>query len=179
MRVKLSKAQRLIANGAAKEQDRLNCLAFGNGKVAAADGFMMVVSDNQQAKGKTKLVPADKILKAPKGDMEIVTIGDKAILTVGDEATETELVDGTYPDYMSLFPEGLPMAEVAVSTKLLRQLLSCLPKEGTLFLRIGSPSSPVEFIHFDEEKIYGAFMPMSVGWADVHWQKENKKQEEK
>jgi hypothetical protein len=205
--MKLDKFDIALTNGCAKEDSRpvLTNLCLRNGKLAAADGFMLVVRDADLAEGENPpetMLPA-KILKTikPGHSVKVGRVNRKvsAELTINGRCevsykTETgEPVEyetsmsfkpsnpGTFPNYNQLFPKGQEKTAVtAVSVRLLKQLVKCLPDDGIVRLGIVNPTSPLEF-HctdtFSERPIYGMLMPMYVDWSTFRWPRDEENQE--
>jgi len=200
-----------LANAAAAEESRpvLTQICFRDGKLAAANGFMLVCrkADTEPDDGFTGeqvLIPA-KMAKQVKP-----TAKKPAKLTTKDEEiTATYLERGEpidpklqfkadlnaeFPKYEQLFPKGKKHFQYAISISLLRQLLSCLPRDGILRLGFqphkedGTPQA-MEFLitggnctdqayDFDRP-IYGMLMPMYAQWDGKEWQRANEETEVK
>jgi len=205
--VKIDRYDMALANAAADEESRpvLTQICFRDGKLAVADGFMLVVrnADTEPDDGFTGeqvLIPAKmaKQVKPTARKPAKFTIKDKEITVAYSDKTGRPIdpklqfkadLNAEFPKYEQLFPKGKKHHQYAISISLLRQLLACLPKTGTLKLGfMEKPTDPMEFIvgnagltdqSYDEERpIYGCLMPMYVSWDDdKEWQRANEETE--
>jgi len=192
--MKLDKYDIKLTNGCAKEQSRpiLTNVCLRDGKLAAADGFMLVVRDADLGEGENPpetMLPTS-ILKTVKADSKRIAnleINDGCKLSYYREnlaPLDYEPVlsfklgtDKAFPDFDQLFPkEQKKTAVTAVSVGLLKKLCSILPDDGILRLGISNPvgsgeyAQPIEF-HCGkmDRPIYGLLMPMYVDWQDFKW----------
>ena len=200
--MKLDQFDPKIANGACPDSDTnrpvLNNVALRDGRLATADGFMLVVRDANidntdplaiaTKTGGQVLIPA-RIMRLLKPtatrQMELVSAEDGSITAkVKDEVgqiieptlnfTPTKLPN--FPRYEELFPPAQKKAEVAVDIKLLRKLLQCLPNNGVLRIGLREKNEPIEFYvsHIpdaenDDRPIRACLMPMMAQWTDFKW----------
>jgi len=201
-----------LANAAAQEESSpvLTQICFRDGKLAVANGFMLVcrkadVEPGDGFTGEEVLIPAKmaKQVKPAAKKPTKFTIEDKEITaTYSDEVgrpIDPKLqfkadLNAEFPKYEQLFPKGKKYHQYAISISLLRQLLACLPRDGTLKLGFqshkedGKPQ-PMEFLVTDgdltdqaydsDRPIYGVLMPMHVQWDGKEWQRANEETEVK
>ena len=206
--MKIDKYDMALANAAEKEESRpvLTQICFRDGKLAAADGFMLVcrkadVEKDDGFTGEEVLIPAKmaKQVKPTAKKPAKLTIKDKEITaTYSGEAgrpMDPKLqfkadLNAEFPKYEQLFPKGKKYHQYAIGISLLRQLLSCLPKDGTLRMGFGKEvGDPMEFLitggnctdqAYDSDRpIYGCLMPMFVQWDGKEWQRANEEAEVK
>ena len=198
--MKADKYDMALGNAAAQDDGHpaLAQICFRDGKLAAANGFMLVCRKANTEKGdgfdSAVMIPAKmaKVIKPSAKKLAKMTIKDKKITTTYYDGLGVEVdpklvfnagLTDKFPEYQQVFPKGKKYHQYAVSIDLLRTLLPCLPKDGILKLGfMESASSPMEFrvdgltpADYDcERPIYGMLMPMFVRWDDGNeWQRAN------
>ncbi len=201
--MKLDKYDIALANACAKDDGRpvLTNVCYRNGKLAASDGFALVVREVEKETSEDypdTLLPAKilKTIKPTQNKVAELTIDSKCQVTykkVTGENIESEPTNafkpstsGTFPNYAQLFPKGQDKtAKSVLSVGLLKRVLSCLPNDGVL--RIGlintpdekASSQPIEFECSNIDRpIYGMIMPMYVDWSDFKWHREPEEKKE-
>jgi len=206
--MKLDKYDIALANAAADEESLpvLTQICYKDGKLAAADGCMLIcreadVERNDGFTDEQVLIPAKmaKQVKPTAKKPVKLTIKDKEITATylkfdleGEHPIDPKLqfkadLNAEFPKYEQLFPKGKKYYQYAISISLLRQLLTCLPKDGTLKMGFGKQSSdPMEFrvgtagmndqAYDYDRPIYGMLMPMFVDWDGDEWQRASKKE---
>jgi len=187
--MKLDKWDIAIVNAANKNdvsRPVLQTVCLKNGKLAAADGFMLVVRDAAMEPGESKdqqLLPAQcwrniktdgkKIaqLSAKDGEATISYKNDKGKPIEYDPQYSFKLMENaTFPNYPQLFPESTEKkAQIAVNVGKLKKLLSCMPDTGILRIGITEPSAPMEVECVADRPIRGLLMPMYVEWDKFRW----------
>lgn len=208
--MKIDKWDIALTNGCAKEGSSrpvLTNLCLRNGKLAAADGFMLVVRNAGLAEGEnppeTMLpstilktikpchsVKVGRIIRKVSAELSINGRCEVTYKTDTGEPVEYETSmsfkpgnPGTFPNYDQLFPKVQEKtAVIALSAKLLKQLVKCLPDDGIVRLGIINPTSPLEFHCTDpfsdsDRPIYGLLMPIVVDWKEFKWTRVEEKQE--
>ena len=195
--MKIDKYDVALGNAAAQDDSRpaLTQICFKDGTLAATNGFMLVcrkadIEDGDGFDGEV-LIPAKMVknIKSTPKKPAKMTVKDKAITATYYDKSGMEVdpklqfkadLDATFPDASQLFPKGKKHYQCALGIGLLRQLLACLPKDGTLrlgFLEGGG--MPMEFkvsgnvpADYDSDRpIYGMILPMFVQWDGDEWQK--------
>ena len=191
--MKLDRFDLALVNAACKDDETarpmLQCLHFTKGRVEAADGFMLAVRDLDLQDGEEKpealintrmvkqIKPArrqDAILSIVDGKAKVDYLKDDG---TGEPAEfEPSISFATYgdgksfPDTGQLWATAEKKAQIAVSVKLLKQLIACLPVDGILRIGITEPTSPLEFECPNMDRpIRGMIMPMYVEWAGHKW----------
>jgi len=203
--MKIDKYDMALENASAQDKGRpvLTQICFRDGKLAAADGFMLVVrkADVEEGDGfeGEVLIPGEQVknIKPTAKKPAKMTLKDKAITVTYYNERGVEIdpklvfrvdLDVNFPKYLALFPKGKKYYQYALGIGLLRQLLKCLPKDG--ILRLGfmeEPDKPMEFCvsgnvppDYDFERpIHGMLMPMHVQWDGNEWQRANEEEIEK
>jgi hypothetical protein len=118
-------------------------------------------------------------------DKVTATYYSKSGAKLDPQVTFKLMTNADFPEHQKLFQKGKKHHEYAISIGILRKLLKCLPKDGTLCLGFNEgKADPVEFrVHqagiteqgYDEERpTYGLIMPMFVQWSGVEWQRARK-----
>jgi len=200
--VKIDKYDMALANAAATDKGGsvLTQICIKDGKLVAADGFMLVCrkADIEEGDGFAEqvLVPVKQVknikptAKYPakmtiKGKKITATYYNKLGVRIDPELQFKAGINDTFPDVAQLFPKGKKYYQYALGIGLLRKFLSCLPKDG--ILRLGfmeSSFSPMEFCvsgkvpkDYDcKRPIYGMIMPMFVNWEGDEWQRANEEE---
>jgi len=190
MKIKLDEYDIAMVNATTQEAGSplLHNVCLREGKLAAADGYMLVVREADIKDGKHEgetLLPASiikTIRSTPKHQAEMIL--DDTSLSVQykdglDRPVEFDPIlnfkpytdSQPFPKYMKLFPKGTTKkAHIAVRVKLLKKLLACLPDDGMLRIGINKPNDPLEFHCEDFDRpIYGMIMPMFTDWQDFKW----------
>ena len=205
--MKFDKYDIALANGVLDEDSCpiLTQICIRDGKLVVANGFMLVCrkADVEPDDGFTNeqvLIPAKmaKQIEPTAKKLAQLTIKDKEItatyfsesgLPIDPKLQFKADMNTEFPKWEQLFPKGKKHHQCAISIKLLRQLLSCLPKEGVLRMGFGKGiKDSVEFLvssagftdqSYDEERpIYGCLMPILVQWQGDEWQRTNEEKEE-
>ena len=199
--MKIDRYDMVLANAASNEKSQpvLTQICFRDGKLAATNGLMLVVRNadvepDDGFTGEQVLIPAKmaKQVKPTAKKPAKLTIKDKEITATyyGEQGEEVDSLqfkadmDVEFPKFEQLFPKGKKHHQHAISISLLRQLLACLPRNGTLRMGFGEKESdPVEFVVTDlidqaydtERPIHGCLMPMYVQWDENgnEWQRAN------
>jgi hypothetical protein len=182
--------------GKSESRPILENVLLRNGRLVAADGFMLVTKKADLQEGEKLgqdeevLIPARMLeyLKPGRGDhveLELEESGSLYAVIRNDNGDAKDpsyhFLPGRggdakkYPDYENItLPRGEKQAVVAVGAKLLRKFLSCLPDDGVLRIGIIDSRSPVEFSIADGSGgLYrGVIMPMFTQWDEVRWLKD-------
>jgi len=163
MEIKLTEQARRVAHAAdSKGRERriaLTTLHFGDGEIAASDGYMLAVRkvggiDNDI------MLPAKAILDSKDIGKEfphiLVTLpdGDGAatLITKDFVRSEVKQVAGTFPRYNQLWPTTPVQATISLSPTLLKKLLAIAGKNTVMIdLEIHSPTEPVKYTCFTGE----------------------------
>ena len=186
-----------MVNGTSKEPGRpiLDNICLRDGKLAAADGFMLVTRDADIVEGKHEgdtLLPASivrTIKSSPKRQAELVI--DDGTLSVSYKDGLNRPVDfdptlqfkpytgGTFPKYSQIFPEDTTKkAHIALDVRVLKKVLACLPDNGILRIGITEPYKPMEFECSNLDRpIRGLVMPLNVDWQEFKWYREEETKE--
>jgi len=204
--MKIDRYDMALANAAAKGGGYpvLTQVCFRDGKLAVVDGFMLICrkADTEPDDGFTGeqvLIPAKmakqvkptakKPVKLTINDREITATYFEGVGPIDPKLQFKADMNAEFPKYEQLFPKGKKHFQYAIGIGLLRKLLSCLPRDGTLQLGFGEKGSdPMEFLvtggnctdeaYNSERPIYGMFMPMFVQWNGREWQRANEETEE-
>ena len=174
--INLTASDRAVAHAAAKDNGRLALatLHFGDGEIAAADGFVLAV---KKVKGLDEsvniMLPADAILKAKDIGKHIPNIvvtlpesdGKAADILMQDFAkVSVSPVEGTFLNYKLLFPTKPVAATISLDPKKLKQLLAIAGKDThKIKLEVYDSESPVKFTchnDLDAHDTVGLIMPM-------------------
>ena len=189
--MKLDKYDLALVNAACKDNETarpmLQCLHFTQGKVEAADGFMLAVRDLDLQVGEEKpeaLLNTRMIKQIKPGKRQ------EAILSIADGKAKVDYLkdNGTgepaefapsisFGTFKAIFPKtdqlwlaGEKKAQIAVSAGLLKKLLATMPDGGILRIGITEPSAPLEFECSNMDRpIRGMIMPMFVDWEKHKW----------
>lgn len=182
MEIKLTKADRAVANAAATNDDRavLMALHFGDGEIAALNGFMLAVRKVDGIdEGADFMLPAAPILKAKDISKQI----DSTLIERPDGAEDATLlsaefarvplrhVEGTYPAYRQLFPTTEVKGTVRLSSRYLKTLLAIAGKDAdSIVLKVRGSEEPVEFeclqTYNGDTPTRGLIMPMMMPSPD-------------
>jgi hypothetical protein len=171
-----------IANGVSDELSRpvLECVRIGEGKMVTADGFMLVVKPITTEGEGHILVQGNTLLKAQQllehGSCVLESKDNNAAIKALSPAAPRviigdELVEGEFPKYEGLYPEGKPIAQIAVGVGLLKRLLKCLPAADSIMIQFRireGQGTPIEFVAGETS---GLIMPMFVGGESGYWHK--------
>ena len=167
MGIKLNKNQIAITKAAdGKDGTRpiLQCACIGKGYIVAADGFILARHPVEEFFEETVKIPAKDIQKAGvakfAGVQFIQTNGTAARL-LGKDDINSQVVEGTYPDYQQLIPTGKATLQVRLGAAVLKKLLACMGDNDYVGLEftdgIDAPvSGAVRWRAGDAD---GAFMP--------------------
>lgn len=201
MKIKLDKYDIAMVNATVPVKEGrplLQNLCIRNGKLAAVDGFMIVVREANIVEGKHEgdtLLPASivkTIRSTPKRQAELTLDDNSASVHYKDDTDQPVEFNPSlhfqpysdskeFPKYDVLFPqETNKTAQIAINVGLLKRLVSCLPEDGILRMGITEPTSPLEF-HCSQldRPIYGLLMPMYVDWQDFKWLRDKPEPEKK
>lgn len=177
MRATLDKAAIKIAYAAGTPKEHrevLECVQIGNGKIVAADGFLLAQREipTEPKEGEVMLVKAQAILAAQKilkTDSLIIETQDGKTATIYTEAKHdghlaitltTPLMDAKFPNWDKVLPKTERKAYVALARNLLVKILKSTDEDDALFkIKVREPHEPVE-IHNGDVTI--AVMPMSA-----------------
>ena len=193
--MKIDKYDMALANAATRDESRpiLTQICFKDGRLAVSGGYILVCrkADTEKDDGfeGEVLIPAKmaKVIKPTDKKPARMTIKDKVITTTYYNESGKEVdpklqfkadLNTEFPKFTELFPKGKKYYQYAIGIGLLRELISCLPKDG--ILRLGFMEdciSPMEFrvsgnVSADYDcarPIYGLVMPMVVPWDEPIW----------
>jgi len=208
--MKINKEQRKIANGAINDNARpvLNQVVVRNGEIATVDGFMLISTkieydDNDNIKRDEDLqMPSDIINKLnpnTKGYVSISQNDETLTATIYDNKkdkrnnkTSPKQRDlqytfhksnaGHFPEYTQLYPISEKKFQCALSSQLLKKLLSCVPDKCMICFGFTNNKDSIEFQVMPENNLRtaieynkiaeGLLMPMSVDWEQIKWHKQ-------
>lgn len=193
MKIGLDKYDIAMVNAVTTEPTKpmLHNICLRDGKLAAADGYMLIVREANILEGKQDgeiLLPASilKTIKTlPKRQAELTYDDGSLSVSYKDEKGEPIKYDPSlhfkphieskvYPKYPQLFPkETAKKAHIAINIRLLKKLVSCLPDNGVLRMGIIDETSPLEFECGSLDRpIRGMLMPMMIDWKEFNWHRE-------
>ena len=145
-----------IAKIASKDNNRpeLSSVFFTRNKTVATNSYMLLEVSIPTAEPNIAgamqscnpfLVSASDIIKIKSESVAIKHIDAKAIQFIADNQIITiPRIDGQFPDYDKIFPQGKPKAEVIVNAKYLRTLLENLGKlSDNITIKIHGDDKPV------------------------------------
>lgn len=168
LEVILTKQQRQVARAAAKEDTRpvLQGAKIGNGKIIAADGFILAECPVESKGNAVVLVDAASLVKAKDvkemGGTPLVYNGNgEAKLLTKDSALTLPCIDGTYPNIDALYPKEDEVFHIAISPTILKQVAAIAGEETLIKFRFYGTSNPVKF---EAGETKGCLMPMSCKW---------------
>ena len=161
----MNKSQRLVANGAAKEDVRpvlttvyIGKNGAGKGVAVSTDGYMLV-EKHIDYDGDESIMLDAKGVAVCKDNKQTGTVtfsigeADCMDADVDGGTRHVDVVCGTYPRYEKLFPEGKPQFGIVLSKDVLAKMLKCLDEkngEGNIAFFFYSSSTAVEFHAGDE-----------------------------
>lgn len=194
MKIKLDKYDIAMANAVGKEDgcSTLCNICLKDGKLVAADGYMLIVRDAEIIEGErdSEILLPGSIIKTirttPKRQAELVCEDANLSVSYKNEVDLPIDYDPTltfkhcntdtskYPDYLPLFPKDTAKkAHIALGVGLLKRLISCLPEDGFLRMGITDDTSPLEFECVNPGRpIRGMIMPMGIDWEGFEWHRE-------
>jgi len=194
MKIKLDRYDIAMVCAVTKETGKpiLQNLCLRDGKLAVADGFMLVVREANILEGSQDgetLLPASiikTIRSTPKRQAELVCEDTSLSVSYKDEKGDAVEYDptlhfkpytggiGKYPASPDLFPKDTAKkAYIALNVGLLKKLVTCLPDNGILRIGIVDEFSPLEFECGNlDRSIRGMLMPMYVDWKEFEWHRE-------
>jgi hypothetical protein len=176
MRVTLTKQQALIAKAADSHNEvrpNLGCMRIGNGKVVAADGFMLAQAPIDYD-GEPVFVPVHMI---PNRPCDVDMDGESVRVITPDGTAETTHVSYGYPDTEKAWrikTRRKPKACVALNAALLRKMLACMEGKdggksaaGMVRLYVRRPNDAVEWRVLGRDGLViveGLIEPMFTDW---------------
>jgi len=197
--MKLTKDDLRIVNGVAAETSRpvLGHVLLRRGKLAVADGFLLVVKDADFEEGdglaeeEEVLLPPDMLSFLKPGKSEHVRVKMESPFDDISATISATIIgannlpkdptlhffpgrvgEHTFPKYEQVIGSPGKKAVTAVDVNLLRKLLKCLPERGTLKIRVGEMTQPIEFCFtnaLDRSDIRAFVMPMFVNVGEQMW----------
>jgi len=166
-------------------REALRCLVVKDGYVASADGFMLAKRKallDEKERELEVLLPASMVKNIKlRGDqtIDLVIEDNKATVNYSglleyEPKYQFNLCKEKYPDYQKLIKD-VPTekkAKIAVSVKLLKQLVKVLPDDGICRIGITDVDKPLEYsCDVDGRPIEGLIMPMYVDWGGFEWER--------
>ena len=187
MKVRLTKDDLKVANATDKEgnrQSNLACLHIQDGKLMAADGFVLAyrpcsTEGHAVIRGSmAKSIKQDVIFTEMKGKQyshfpkkHPTTRGRKAVpsLTVIIKASKEKPL--LYLGALQRVPRE-KKAVICLDPKLLKQALDTMPESKFLYLGLGGKGDPIELFCEGSDGVItrSIIMPMCVPWDNVTWE---------
>lgn len=194
--MKISKDAMKVANATAKEEYRpaYRQVLLRDGKLLAADGYMAAMTAVEVKEGDRicqeevllpkeifNLKPSEKnresveVTLQPDGD----TIEAKVIIDAAQHWKDPSLTfrreRHEYPPLERIIPRFEKKARVCLNIELLRRALSCMPKQGNVYIGLGGEQEAVEFFYnnFADKPIRVIQMPMFVEPERFIWAKDD------
>lgn len=164
----MSKDQRNIVNGTAKEYSRLvlNCVHIKPGIAEVADGFILVQKyidyNGPEMLLNGKDIAAVKDQSRYFSSQFIDDENNGHVQVIGEQTLTISKAIGTFPNTEQLYPKDQPVFHIAIGKSILQKICKTMNKDSEMIkFYFTSPSNPVGFKV--ENDCQGLIMPMFAG----------------